>query len=106
MLHGPGFLGTGASKEAAVSLLMPVPTPVPFNRYSPGSALPGLPAPISGSTVMRPALRAAPRGVFLLQNQCLLAPTGASGGQARPRLSVLEPAGLQVPEAHHQYDPA
>lgn len=33
-------------------------------------------------------------------------PIGVPGGQARPCVSVLEPAGLQVPEAHHQHDPA
>lgn len=33
-------------------------------------------------------------------------PAGALGGQAGPCVSILEPAGLQIPETHHQYDPA
>lgn len=73
MLRGPGFLGPRVSEEAVVSL----PTSVPLNRQSPGSALPGPPAPVSGSTVMRPALRAAPRGVFLSRinaSWCLMGP--------------------------------
>lgn len=43
-------------------------------------------------------LRGRPRG--------LPVPAGALGGQAGPCVSILEPAGLQIPETHHQYDPA